>query len=125
MLLNQVVAEKKVPDSWQKSTATPIWKKKSTTAEEATVQCAFFLARRFLSSALSVDGRICVFIRYLGSAWTRWAFGLDQMRFGHLLRAKSDTVREAGLNLEVPGKRPRGRPKRCWLDTQRMGLKAD
>ncbi|VDO29640.1 unnamed protein product [Heligmosomoides polygyrus] len=31
--------------------------------------------------------------------------------YGHVLRANDDTVRKIGLNLEVPGKRPRGRPK--------------
>ncbi|VDP37763.1 unnamed protein product [Heligmosomoides polygyrus] len=29
--------------------------------------------------------------------------------YGHVLRANDDTVRKIGLNLEVPGKRPRGR----------------
>ncbi|VDP03000.1 unnamed protein product [Heligmosomoides polygyrus] len=31
--------------------------------------------------------------------------------YGHVLRANDDTVRKTGLNLEVPGMRPRGRPK--------------
>ncbi|VDO69703.1 unnamed protein product, partial [Heligmosomoides polygyrus] len=31
--------------------------------------------------------------------------------YGHVLRANDDTVRKIGLNLEVPGKWPRGRPK--------------
>ncbi|VDP11433.1 unnamed protein product [Heligmosomoides polygyrus] len=31
--------------------------------------------------------------------------------YGHVLRANDDTVYKIGLNLEVPGKRPRGRPK--------------
>ncbi|VDO89845.1 unnamed protein product [Heligmosomoides polygyrus] len=37
--------------------------------------------------------------------------------YGHVLRANDDTVRKIGLNLEVPGNRPRGRMKQRWLDT--------
>nr|CDJ80634.1 endonuclease-reverse transcriptase HmRTE-e01 [Haemonchus contortus] len=44
--------------------------------------------------------------------------------YGHTLRAKSDTVRKIGLNLDVSGKRPRGRPKQRWLDTLHEDLKA-
>ncbi|VDO23216.1 unnamed protein product [Heligmosomoides polygyrus] len=43
--------------------------------------------------------------------------------YGHVLRAKGDTVRETGLNLDVPGRRPRGRPKQRWLDTLHQDLK--
>ncbi|VDO95843.1 unnamed protein product [Heligmosomoides polygyrus] len=43
--------------------------------------------------------------------------------YGHVLRANDDTVCKIGLNLEVPGKRPRGRPKQHWLDTLHMDLK--
>ncbi|VDO83764.1 unnamed protein product [Heligmosomoides polygyrus] len=44
--------------------------------------------------------------------------------YGHVLRANDDTVCKIGrLNLEVPGKRPRGRPKQRWLDTLHMDLK--
>ncbi|VDP19385.1 unnamed protein product [Heligmosomoides polygyrus] len=39
---NQVVAEKKVPESWQQSTTIPIWKKKGSPADRVTVQFAFF-----------------------------------------------------------------------------------
>ncbi|VDP41883.1 unnamed protein product [Heligmosomoides polygyrus] len=35
--------------------------------------------------------------------------------YGHVLRANDDIVRKIGLNLEVPGKRPRGRPKQRTL----------
>ncbi|VDP28655.1 unnamed protein product [Heligmosomoides polygyrus] len=41
----------------------------------------------------------------------------DKMRevrlrwYGHVLRGKEDSVRKIGLELEVSGKRPRGRPK--------------
>ncbi|VDP14158.1 unnamed protein product [Heligmosomoides polygyrus] len=38
--------------------------------------------------------------------------------YGHVLRASDDTVRKIGLNLEVLGKRPRGRPKQRWLDSR-------
>nr|CDJ87499.1 RNA-directed DNA polymerase (reverse transcriptase) domain containing protein [Haemonchus contortus] len=47
---------------------------------------------------------------------------VDEMRearirwYGHTLRAKNDTVRKIGLNLDVSGKRPRGCPKQRWLD---------
>ncbi|VDO85208.1 unnamed protein product [Heligmosomoides polygyrus] len=43
--------------------------------------------------------------------------------YGHVLRANDDTVCKIGLNLEVPGRRPRGRPKQRWLDTLRLDLK--
>ncbi|VDO96393.1 unnamed protein product [Heligmosomoides polygyrus] len=43
--------------------------------------------------------------------------------YGHVLRANDDAVCKIGLNLEVPGKRPRGRPKQRWLDTLHMDLK--
>ncbi|VDP07376.1 unnamed protein product [Heligmosomoides polygyrus] len=44
----------------------------------------------------------------------------DKMRearlrwYGHVLRGKEDSVRKMGLELEVLGKRPRGRPKQRW-----------
>ncbi|EYB86953.1 hypothetical protein Y032_0270g842 [Ancylostoma ceylanicum] len=31
--------------------------------------------------------------------------------YGHVLRVNEDTICEVGLDLEVPGKRPKGRPK--------------
>ncbi|VDO87027.1 unnamed protein product [Heligmosomoides polygyrus] len=43
--------------------------------------------------------------------------------YGHVLPANEDTLREIGLNLEDPGKRPRGRPKQRWLDTLHFDLK--
>ncbi|VDO27187.1 unnamed protein product [Heligmosomoides polygyrus] len=43
--------------------------------------------------------------------------------YGHFLRAKGDTVRKTGLNLDVPGRRPRRRPKQRWLDTLHQDLK--
>ncbi|VDO70205.1 unnamed protein product [Heligmosomoides polygyrus] len=43
--------------------------------------------------------------------------------YGHVLRAKDGTVRKTGLNLDVPGRRLRGRPKQRWLDTLHQILK--
>ncbi|VDP07496.1 unnamed protein product [Heligmosomoides polygyrus] len=44
--------------------------------------------------------------------------------YGHVLRANSDTVRKIGLNIDVPGKRPKGRPRQRWVDTlHHMDLK--
>ncbi|XGW34600.1 hypothetical protein V3C99_018505 [Haemonchus contortus] len=54
---------------------------------------------------------------------------VDEMRetrlrwYGHALRAKNDSVRRMGLNLDVSGKRPKGRPKQRWLDTLHENLK--
>ncbi|VDP11322.1 unnamed protein product [Heligmosomoides polygyrus] len=42
----------------------------------------------------------------------------DKMREArHVLRGEEDSVHKLGLNFEVPGKRPRGRPKQRWADT--------
>uniref|UniRef100_W6NIV3 Endonuclease-reverse transcriptase n=1 Tax=Haemonchus contortus TaxID=6289 RepID=W6NIV3_HAECO len=55
---------------------------------------------------------------------------VDKMRdarlqwYGHTLRAKNDSVRKISLNLDVSGKRPRGRPKQRWLDTLHEDPKA-
>ncbi|VDO60671.1 unnamed protein product [Heligmosomoides polygyrus] len=43
--------------------------------------------------------------------------------YGNVLHANDDTVCKIGLNLEVPGKRPKGRPKQRWLDTLHLDLK--
>ncbi|EYB91708.1 hypothetical protein Y032_0203g1848 [Ancylostoma ceylanicum] len=43
--------------------------------------------------------------------------------YGHILRANEDTICEVGIDLEVPGKRPRGRPEQRWLDTLHADLK--
>nr|CDJ95465.1 RNA-directed DNA polymerase (reverse transcriptase) domain containing protein [Haemonchus contortus] len=54
---------------------------------------------------------------------------VDKMRearlrwYGHVLRADEGSVRTIGLNLDVSGKRPRGRPKQRWLDTLHEDLK--
>ncbi|VDO85384.1 unnamed protein product [Heligmosomoides polygyrus] len=47
----------------------------------------------------------------------------DKMWYGHVLRGKEDSVRKIGLNFEVIGKQPRGRPKQRWADTLHMDLK--
>ncbi|VDO47371.1 unnamed protein product [Haemonchus placei] len=43
--------------------------------------------------------------------------------YGHVFRADEDNVRKIGLNLDVSGKRPRGRSKQRWLDTLPEDLK--
>ncbi|VDO98451.1 unnamed protein product [Heligmosomoides polygyrus] len=43
--------------------------------------------------------------------------------YGHVLRGKEDSVRKIGLNIEVIGMRPRGRPKQRLSDTLHMDLK--
>ncbi|VDO93006.1 unnamed protein product [Heligmosomoides polygyrus] len=42
---------------------------------------------------------------------------------GHVLRANDDTVHKISLNREIPGTRPRGRPKHSWLDTLYLDVK--
>ncbi|VDP06833.1 unnamed protein product [Heligmosomoides polygyrus] len=42
--------------------------------------------------------------------------------YGHVLRANDDTVWKIGLNLEVPGKRPRECPKQHLLDMLHLDL---
>ncbi|EYC21247.1 hypothetical protein Y032_0020g77 [Ancylostoma ceylanicum] len=44
--------------------------------------------------------------------------------YGHVLRADNAAVCKIALNLEVPGKRPRGRPKQRWIDTLHSDLKS-
>ncbi|VDP49862.1 unnamed protein product [Heligmosomoides polygyrus] len=52
----------------------------------------------------------------------------DKMRearlrwYGQVLRAKEDNVRKIGLELDVSGKRPRGRTKQRWSDTRPTAL---
>ncbi|VDO78173.1 unnamed protein product [Heligmosomoides polygyrus] len=43
--------------------------------------------------------------------------------YGHVLRADGDAVWKMGINIDVPGKRPKGRPRQRWLDTLHMDLK--
>uniref|UniRef100_A0A183GT88 Endo/exonuclease/phosphatase domain-containing protein n=1 Tax=Heligmosomoides polygyrus TaxID=6339 RepID=A0A183GT88_HELPZ len=70
-----------------------------------------------ISRHLIADGNNCRrnLERGLREARLRW--------YGHVLRANDDTVCKIGLNLKVPGKRPRGRPKQRWLDALRLDLK--
>ncbi|VDP06517.1 unnamed protein product [Heligmosomoides polygyrus] len=51
--LNQVVAENKVPDSWQESTPIPIWKKKDSLAD-----CSTYPPIRLLSHSTKIFMRI-------------------------------------------------------------------
>uniref|UniRef100_A0A7I4Z0K6 Transposase n=1 Tax=Haemonchus contortus TaxID=6289 RepID=A0A7I4Z0K6_HAECO len=54
---------------------------------------------------------------------------IDKMRearlrwYGHVLRSNDDSTSKIGLNLDVSGKRPRGRPKQRWLDTLHEDLR--
>ncbi|EYB87600.1 hypothetical protein Y032_0259g472 [Ancylostoma ceylanicum] len=43
--------------------------------------------------------------------------------YGHVLRADNATVCKIALNLDVPGKRPKRRPKQRWIDTLYSDLK--
>ncbi|VDP02178.1 unnamed protein product [Heligmosomoides polygyrus] len=53
----------------------------------------------------------------------------DKMRearlpwYGYVLHEKEGSVRKIGLELEVSGKRPRGRPKQRWSDTLHTDMK--
>lgn len=42
---------------------------------------------------------------------------------GHDLRSDKDIICKTGLELEVPGKRPKGRPKQRYFDTLHANLK--
>ena len=48
--------------------------------------------------------------------------------YGHVLRRDDDSVLRVALNLEVSGKRKRGRPRKTWKkqveeETEKIGLK--
>ncbi|EYC43008.1 hypothetical protein Y032_0507g2693 [Ancylostoma ceylanicum] len=43
--------------------------------------------------------------------------------YGHVLRAGNATACKIALNLGVPDKRPKGRPKQRWIDTLHSDLK--
>ena len=50
--------------------------------------------------------------------------------YGHVLRRDDDSVLRVDLNLEVNGKRKRGRPKKTWKkqvkeETEKIGLKKE
>ncbi|PIO59515.1 hypothetical protein TELCIR_19021, partial [Teladorsagia circumcincta] len=48
---------------------------------------------------------------------------IDMVTWYDMVRAHDDSVRKIALNFNVPGKRPRGRPKQRWLDTLHEDLK--
>ena len=50
--------------------------------------------------------------------------------YGHVLRRDDDSVLRVAMNLEVTGKRKRGRPKKTWKkqveeETEKIGLKKE
>ena len=50
--------------------------------------------------------------------------------YGHVLRRDDDSVLRVALDLEVSGKKKRGRPKKTWMkqveeETEKIGLKMD
>ena len=50
--------------------------------------------------------------------------------YGHVLRRDDDSVLRVALNLEVSGKRKRGRPRKTWKkqveeETKKIGLKKE
>ena len=51
------------------------------------------------------------------SKWVRW--------YAHVLRRDDHSVLRVALNLEVSGKRKRGRPKKTWKKQVEVGLKKD
>ncbi|VDP04353.1 unnamed protein product [Heligmosomoides polygyrus] len=55
---NQVVAEKKVPESWQQSTTIPIWKKKGSSADSASYRLIRLLSHTMKIFERIVDRRI-------------------------------------------------------------------
>ena len=44
--------------------------------------------------------------------------------YGHTLRASPTSLAQTGLNVDVAGSRPKGRPKQRWLDTLHADMKA-
>ena len=54
--------------------------------------------------------------RKLREARLRW--------YGHALRANDNSLAKTGLNIDIPGKRPKGRPKQQWLDAPHADLRA-
>src|SRR6185295_20331220 len=44
--------------------------------------------------------------------------------FGHVMRSEVHSVAETAFNLRVDGRRPRGRPKKRWMDTLKEDMRA-
>ena len=66
--------------------------------------------------------------KYFGHHTT--VFTTHMVWYGHVLRRDDDSVLRVALNLEVTGKRKRGRPKKTWKkqveeETEKVGLKKE
>ena len=55
---------------------------------------------------------------------SKWSSSYTNKLVYYLPITKENAVAKAGLNLEVPGKRPRGQTKQRWFDTIHIDLKA-
>jgi hypothetical protein len=44
--------------------------------------------------------------------------------YGHVLRSEEESVAKTALNFSPPGKRPRGRPKKRWLDRMKEDMRS-
>ncbi|VDO65224.1 unnamed protein product [Heligmosomoides polygyrus] len=71
---------------------------------------------RIRNDAIRLKFRVAAIAAKMREARLRW--------YGHVFRGKEDSVRKIGLELEVSGKRPRGRPKQRWAGTLHTDLKA-
>ncbi|VDO19547.1 unnamed protein product [Heligmosomoides polygyrus] len=58
MFFNQVVVEKKVPDSWQIGTTIPIWKKKGSPANYISYSPIRLLSHSMKIFERILDGRV-------------------------------------------------------------------
>ena len=62
---------------------------------------------------------------------TEWLATANGVRwYGYVLRRDDDSVLRVALNLEVSGKRKRGRPRKTWKkqveeETEKIGLKKE
>uniref|UniRef100_A0A914WFV1 Polyprotein n=1 Tax=Plectus sambesii TaxID=2011161 RepID=A0A914WFV1_9BILA len=64
----------------------------------------------------------------------RWRLGvapiIEKMRearlrwYGHVMRSDGDAVSKTAMNLSLAGQRPRGRPKKRWLDRINEDMRA-
>jgi len=65
-----------------------------------------------LDNAANVDVRnmlgVCPIQLKMREARLRW--------YGHVMRLEEDSVVRTALRIDPPGRRPRGRPKKRWLD---------